>query len=55
MGDWGLGLASVAEGLGFLPPMQALWAFARTPAFARHAARPGGDDIAPTGQVRWTV
>ncbi len=73
-GDWGLGLASAADGLGFLPlpelecfdlvmrrrdwflpPVQALMAFARTPAFARHAERLGGYDITPLGQVRWTA
>lgn len=39
----------------FLPPMQALWSFARTTAFARHAAHLGGYDISPLGQVRWTA
>jgi excisionase family DNA binding protein len=37
----------------FEPPMQALLDFARTPAFAEHAAALGGYDVAGLGRVLW--
>jgi len=39
----------------FEPPLQRLFAFARTPAFARKAAALGGYDAAELGQVRWNA
>lgn len=37
----------------FDPPLQRLFAFARTPAFAAKAAALGGYDLSETGAVRW--
>lgn len=37
----------------FEAPLQALWRFCRTAAFANKAAELGGYDIAENGQVRW--
>ncbi|NNG04133.1 MAG: helix-turn-helix transcriptional regulator [Inquilinus sp.] len=37
----------------FEPPLQALFGFAGTPAFAAHAAELGGYDIGGLGTVRW--
>jgi excisionase family DNA binding protein len=37
----------------FQPPLQALWAFCRTPRFTAKVAELGGYDIAGLGEVRW--
>ncbi len=37
----------------FEPPLQALFGFARSEAFARRAAHLGGYDLAESGRVRW--
>lgn len=39
----------------FEPPLQALMAFVRMPAFARHAADLEGYDVSDIGQVRWNA
>jgi excisionase family DNA binding protein len=39
----------------FEPPVQALLAFARTPAFAKRATEMGGYDVAATGRIVWNA
>lgn len=44
---------AVSRARWFDPPLQALWAFARSRRFASHAAAMGGYDVANLGAVTW--